>query len=110
MACKFCGQGCMTACLPLEQARVVTFERIFVPSYTRERQARGYAMLIRAFMMKGYQPELLEALHGFARKREGGKKTVARALELLYDPFIESVAADMAANGFVKRELPGGGK
>lgn len=103
MSCKYCGLPCRSACLSLEQARVLTFPRIFEPSYTRERQARGYAMIRKAFMAKGYSDTQLLALDRFATEK-AGRKTVARAIELLDDDFVCQIASRMAEKGFKSRE------
>lgn len=59
--------------------------------------------MVKAFQIKGYEPELLEVLHKFAREK-AGKKTVDLALTMLEDPFICSVAQRMADLGFRARE------
>jgi hypothetical protein len=93
----------MSACLALEQTRVVTFKKIFDPSFTREKSARGYASIVKAFIIKGYEDYKIQRLHEFAVKASH-KKTVARALELIDDPFITKVAQEMADKGFRLRE------
>ena len=103
MSCKFCHKACMSACLPLEQVRVKSFPAIFDPAFTREKQARGYACVVKAFQLKGYEPHLLDSLHAFAIKASH-RKTVARALEMLDDPFIVGVAQEMASKAFKIRE------
>jgi len=105
MSCKFCGKPCSSACLPLEQARVKSFPTIFDPTYARERQARGYAMIVKAFLIKEYEQPLIDNLNKFAIA-VAGKKTVARAMELLDDPFVTEIAERMAQKAFKERESP----
>ena len=103
MSCRYCRTTCEGACLPLEQIRVKTFPTIFDPAFTREKQARGFATVIKAFQLRNYAAEPVGALIDLARQK-AGKKTIARALEMLDDPFICEVAQRMAEFGFKERE------
>jgi len=103
MSCRYCLTNCEGACLPLEQIRVKTFPTIFDPAFTREKQARGYAAVLKAFQIRNYSEASLAVLTSLATER-AGKKTVARALEMLDDPFICEVAQRMAEFGFRERE------
>lgn len=103
MACTFCNSYCEGACFPLHQIRQRTFPEIFNPQFTREKQARGFAAVLKAFQIRSYPGPHLSVLITYARDM-AGRKTIDRALQLLDDPFIVEVAEKMAAQGFKERD------